>query len=367
MRKFAVILFLMYLAVVPAFSYQAKEVSVMTQQDLANLLKGKLVSMQISSVSEDHGNLFIIARDEKTRKLEWFLINPASKHIIRNGKCPFVAFFKAEISPDSQKALVYARYPMSIWYLDLSTKKWKQVFKNKKEGGISLATISPLGFVDSLWAWSIFDEKDKRGIILRSYAVNFIPDPFTLVKLISLQDLTKKSVQKAYKRHRPFGWKFMADMLIFGKNRQFVYVLKSRSKRENKFADFLMYFKYPDTMKVLYYEKERIIPLDFQVNPFSVLFTTVENKKNVVKLYYKGNTTTLIQGKAMAGAFMKGGLVGLSIISGKSQKIFVGKIGGKLKEVLTLTKPAKVGFTRDGTRIILMDNNSIKCYRIIKN
>jgi hypothetical protein len=136
-----------------------------------------------------------MARDRRTRQLEWFLLDPKAPRILRQGKVPFQVYQGVAVSPDAQTAVVQARFPTSLWVLSLTEGRWACAQTNNNPGRLALTSLSSLVYTDSGHAWSMMDRHDAQGYVVDSVLVRFATRPFTLTSQISLRDLLGRALQ----------------------------------------------------------------------------------------------------------------------------------------------------------------------------
>ena len=373
MKRFVLVLLLIFLATSLSFAYTVKDVSRLSEKQFAEILPGKMVSTGVMAFCEESGNLFIIARDEKTRNLEWYLLDPFTKKVVKKGDCPFKAFELNAVSPDGKKVVVFGKYPMALWSLDTSSNKWKMIFKNPKGEGLAISSMSPVAFVDNLWAFTIMDLRDKEGFILDSFITYFVPEPYRLVKVASLKRLEGIALHQAFKGKVPPNMIFQVNDVVVGQKESLIYVLNSKTKDTPvKYVDYLFFYTSKGKLMQLNLidsnepsEESRIYPIDLVTEPLSILYRKTNEKFDQVILYTNGKKHVLMDtGKAMIGKIMDKGLVGVFTIKGQSWNLWLGNATGKLSLVKTFKKPYTAGFTKDGKRIIMINNDEVRCLSI---
>lgn len=353
-----------------SFAYTLKEESKLDIKDFQQLLGDKLVSFDTFSVSLRFGNLFFLARDNKTRNLEWYLINPFAKKILKNGICPFKAFERSAVSPDDSAALVFSRYPSGLWKLDLEKKEWKMIYDNpgKDTGGLAILPISPLFFMESYRAFSIFDEWDKEHFVINTFIVSLAFDPFAINKLVSLKELHESSIKAALGKNFE-KWECKTDFFRFGEEMNMLYVLKTRSKDRKKYIDYLLHFAPPANVTLLEKVEGRITPLDYRTRPMKALYTAALNestgKPEVIFKTDKGKSTVL-KAKVITGRIMDNDLLGVAAINVNKFQIFLGTAESELKLIKEFSEPYRTGFINDGRKLVLMNKTEVRCFRINK-
>lgn len=350
-----------------AFAYTAVEEGTFTEKDFKTILGAKLVSFRTINASANDGYLFTLVRDDATRKLEWVLINPFTKKLIRKGSCPFAAYTASTVSPLADKALVFSRYPTAIWYLNLENGEWKELYRNQKGKGYNILSISPLSFPDPVWAYTVLDVRDNEGFVINTAVLAMIPNPFSMQQMVTLKDLMKLSMQAVFGGNRaPAGWKYQTDLFIFGPGKSFAYVLKSKdSAREAKYVDYLMLFS-GGKAELLHKAEGRIMALDYADNPNRIVFRIIDKKGFTTKLWNDGKISHISDEKVMAAKVLNDGTIATASLKGSVLEIFMGKAGEKAKKILSLNKPHRVGFMRNGRKMILMGQKDIRLYRISK-
>ena len=351
-------------------AYTLKEESKLNIKDFQQLLGDKLISLDTFSVSLRFGNIFFLARDNKTRSLEWYLINPFSKKVLKNGKCPFKAFEKSSVAPDDSAALVFSRYPSGLWKLDIEKQEWKMIYQNpgKEKGGLAILPISPLFFMESYRAFSIFDQWDKEHFVINTFIVSLAFDPFGVNKLVSLKELHESSIKAALGRNAE-KWECKTDFFRFGEEMNMLYVLKTRSKNRKTYIDFLLHFAPPDKVALLEKVNGRITPLDYRTRPMKVFYSAAINesteKPEVIFKTEKGKTTVL-KAKVVTGRIMDNDLLGVAAVNVNKFQIFIGTPESELKLIKEFNEPYRTGFINDGRKLVLMNKTEIRCFRINK-
>jgi len=369
MKKVLLILLLVALASNAVFAYSLKEEAKYTEKDFAGILKGKLMTLDVVVFSGEDANLFIMTRDAKKRYLEWYFFDPFNKKILANGNCPFRVFEDVAISPNGKTAVVFSKYPTGMWSLDLKTKKWKMIFKNKSKG-LAIVSLSPLAFIDNLWAFTILDDRDAQGYVIESIITYIIPNPFRLERIASLKVLEGIAIHQVYGDKVPPGWLFQVDDVVVGPKQSLVYVLNSKTASDPlKFVDYLFHYRRVDAkkMKINLIDKSEggIFPLDYDADPMKILYRVTTPETDEIKMLLGGKKIVLAKDvKALVGSIMKGDIIGVAAVKGESFSIYLGKAPGKLQKVLTTKDPYKTGFCKKGDKLILINDNELRCFKI---
>lgn len=366
MKKITLLALLLLFLGSAAFGYTLKQESVLDGDSLRNVLGGdKFVSLKTVRFSAYQGDLFILARDINTRRLDWFLVNPFQKRVIRKGTCPFKVFTDSSISPMSNSALVFTRYPTAIWHLDLQSGAWKMLFKNGADNELFITSLSPIVFADPTWAYTVLDKRDKEGFVIDSIVVAINPSPFDMSNIVSLKQLLNITMSKVFGgSSAPRDRTFQTDLIRFGGSRSFAYILKSKeSSKKGKSVDYILVFR-GGGIELLDKVEGRILPLDYSSDTSKVLYRANTGKRADIVLFEGGKKTTLMEGNAIVGRIMKDGLVGVTIVKGRSLSIYLGKAPDKLTKVYDTKEAYSTGFIGNGQKIFLMDDSEIKCFRI---
>lgn len=366
MKKLTIFIIVAVLLTGVCLAYELNEVSKMSVTDIQNLLGGKYVSAATFKVSRTNGNIFILARDPKTRNLEWYLINPFAKKVLKHGNCPFKGFNNAVLSPDCTNAIVDSRYPGGIWHLTIGTAQWDCVYTNPAEG-LAFSSLSPLTYINNSWVMSVVDDRDKDKVVKDSFIVSFTPSPFTMLKVASLNKLKQSSAEKFVSGKLPKDRIFIIDEVRYGSNNTFVYVIKSNIEPESsKHVDFLAFYSNTADIKLLDKQEGEFYPLDFQPEPFKVLYRSFTKGKSQVMLYSEDKKIPLMEAKATVGKIMKGNVIGIAAVKGSTFTVYIGGINQKFTPVLSLPVAYAAGFTDDGEKLILINDKEVRCFKIVK-
>ncbi len=368
MKRLILVFSLFCLIMGVAYGFTAHEESVITDRDFKEIIGPKLVSMPLVRFSSVEGMMFVMARDEATRDLEWFLVNPFTRRVVRQGKCPFAAFTASTISPLANRVLAFSRYPTAIWSLDLGSGNWTRLYENTKGKGLNILSISPLEYADSLWAYTILDQRDEEGFVVDTAVLAMIPTPFTKLQMVTLRELKDLAVKLAVGGGRvPSGWRYHADLLTFGPDKSLVFILKSKGRgRDGKEVDYLM--RLSDNKKLILLDKSegRLFPMDHAGTPPAVLYRETVDGNSQLKMWKEGKITVIANDKVISAKLLDDGTVAYSAVKGASMELYMGKPGEKFSRLMTLKQPYRVGFMRSGRKMILMSRNEIKCFRISK-
>lgn len=366
MKKLALASILLLLVSSYVFAASVKEVSRLRIKEFQKILgKDKTVSPDFLRFTREGGEIFCLARDNATRDLGWYMVDPFSKKLLSSGDCPFKVFMQVAISPDGKGAFVFSQYPAAIRYLNTESKKWEMPYQNPKgEEGLFILSISPLTFVESQRAYSIFDMLDAKGFVKDTYIVRFPPSPFQINKVVSLSSLDKMA-RNFLDPNTSKNLRIQVDFLRYSSQDRLVYVLKTKTKTKTPvFKDYLVSFTPPAEVKLLEKVEGRILPLDYLADEGKVLYGMSSGKESQVILIKEGKKEKLLDAKAMAGSIMEKDRIGLAVIRGRKTSIFLGDTGEKPKEVLSLRNPYSIGFTKDGKKLILCGSDEIACYEI---
>ncbi len=373
MRKIVMVLLFVLLISQSVFAYTVKDVSTITEKDFGKILPGKLVSMGAMSYCEGNGNIFIMCRDDKTRKLEWYYFDPFNQKILKHGDCPFKVFDLQAVSPNGDTAVIFAKYPVSIWYLDMKTSKWQQIFKNPKGAGLAITSISPLAYVDNLWAFTIMDLRDAEGFVLDSAITYFMLNPYRLVDIGTLKRLQGMGIHNVFRDKIPPKVLFSVGDIVIGEKQSFVYVLNSKTKDEPvKHLDYLFHYRSEGKMMKLDLidksepsKKGGIFPLDYQAEPMKVLYRKVSDKTNELIFFDGGKKTVILESAmVMLAKVMKDDMIGAFTVEGTTWNLYLGKAPGQLTKIKTFKDPYTVGFTSDGTKLVMINEKELRCLTI---
>jgi hypothetical protein len=352
-----------------SFATSLKLEARITHSELKQMLGDKFFTMDECIMAKNNGQVFLLARDNKTRNLEWFLIDPFTKKILGTGICPFKAYTRMGISPAANSALVYGRYPTSLWHLDVAGKTWKNLYKNpgKGQSGLAILSLSGISFTETFRAFSILDMWDKEHFVDGTYITAFLPNNQQMEKVVKLEDMAEKAIKKVFKEI-PKELVFKAEHFVFGDNKNILFVLKSRS-RTNKsyYREYLCLYLPSGEVNILTHLDGRLYPLDFDLNNSRILYTATTRDGGSSITLLSGRTKVPVwKGKGLAGKIMNNGLVGAATIEGKTLNILLGTAGQSLTKAVTLTQPYLIGFMDNGSGVVLINTSEILAYRIVK-
>ncbi|MCE1248662.1 MAG: hypothetical protein LWY06_18640 [Firmicutes bacterium] len=344
-----------------------KEEKTFDEKSLKALLGDKVVAVDMTKFTDIDCNLFIFARDNKTRKLEWYYINSSTGKIISKGNCSFRAFNDYAVSPDGSKVMVSTRYPSGISGLDVKSGNWSKMYSNPAEGkpGLGILSISPLVFINNTTAFSLMDKWDKEHFVTDSFIALLITGSTSPQELVSFKELKKNALAAAFDKV-PGNWKFMIDYIRLFDDKSMAFILKSKYPSQAKFTDYL--FTMDENQKLHLIDKNengRIFPFDYNGNPVRILYSRTNSKTNDICYYINGKKETIFTGKAIAGRIMDNNLTGLAVIDGKSFSICLGASGSKPVKVQSFKEPYSTGFSKTGNKLVLVNQKEIRVFRIV--
>lgn len=368
MKKFLALILALFFLTGSSFAYSLQEAGKLTSKDFKSLLGDKIVAPETCAFSEGSGDIFVPVRDNKTRNLEWCIINPFSKKILKKGDCPFKAFHRFAFSPDANTVMATTKYPSGIFRLNVEKGEWVKLYENpsKNKAGWAFLSISPLNFVESYRAYTIMDLWDINHIVTNTAIMSITVEPFLLRKLVSLKELQNFALQKLFQK-RPEGWKYNARFIRFGQEQNIVYVLQGLSNRKST-HDYLLHFSPPHNVSLLdQAEGAMIFPLDFVTKPRQVLYGVISPEKSKAVFLDEGKSQALMENvRPVAGAIMDGKLIALVDQSDKTYNIYLGKPGEKFHKVKTYSGQYSLGFTRDGKKLVMIDPYGILYFKVNK-
>lgn len=368
MKKLVITLVLFLFVAGNCLALSLTEESKIDNKGLKSIVGDKIIDMRHFSISREECTAFVIGRDNETRKWQWFLIDPFAKKLLKTGDCPFTGLYRCSLSPDGSYALAISQYNTALWHLDLKTEKWKQLYRNPKpkEDGLALRFFSNLIFGNSSRAFSIMEMWDSEHYVTDTFITMFTCDPFKMDKLASFDKLRKNSIKMAMEK-LPKNAVAAIDLFVYGDENSFVFTLKTQSKTSREdYTDYLMQFQSPDKLTILDKGNARIMPLDYKVKPMTLLYSYAAKGKMEVILVQDGKKQTLIEGIATAGRIMKDNLIGLAKSGKKEFSIMLGVPGEKFKNMKTFDQQFRIEFIEDGTRLVLINKDFIRCFKIVK-
>ncbi|MFP4497119.1 MAG: hypothetical protein ACLFQV_02815 [Vulcanimicrobiota bacterium] len=366
-KSFLIVILLCCLFVAPTYAYSLEDVNTLSRNDVKKIVGNKIFDFSVAQIAVNNGQVFMLTRDNKTRKMEWVLLDTAKKKIVAQGNCPFQAFFQFAISPDASTAVAISRYPASLWSLNLNSGKWKQVYQPpKNKAGLFFLSVSPLDVVDSNTAISVLDQQDAEGYVNDSFVVKFnLEGDCSYSKVFSLNELNKKTFEKVGKDLKASDKAYSPKIsdIIFGANDNYFYSFNIAAK--NYLNGYI--FQYLSAQTITEVDKNgSFYPLDYNGSTLTGVYRKIDKDEVHIMFYSSGKTVSMGSVKAINASIMKDDLVGVIGVEGKSIKIYMGKPGEKLQLVKTLKEPFSGKFSRDGRYLILMNNEKIKTFRIGK-
>lgn len=352
---------MLLVALVAAPAVAAPEEVLISSDGLSTILNGDLVVLSDASVATDEGLLFVMARDRKTRRLNWYLVNPESRRINARGMAPFQVYRDFAVAPDGKHAVVHARYPSSLWMLDIAAGKWTCVLKNDNPERLVLSALSSVLFTDSGHAATVLDQQDAEGYVTDSVLARIGVTGTGIQKLASLADLRDRSVA-AVKGTAPAGMEYQTEYLRFGEDGSFVFVLQSRSAAEKnrRFLDYLFLAKPDGTLKLVDKSEGGILPLDYHAAEGAILARVKSGGKQVVVLY-RGGSKSVVTDKALLMADLLGGgrVAGAAVDDGRLGLYLVPK-SGAIQKVQSAGRGYAVAFVRDGRSVLLLSERDLR-------
>lgn len=372
MRRVVLALLLLISLRETASAWTLQEQARFSHRDVAQLLGADryVVDLQSAWVATNQGQLFLLARQYKTRALQWFLVDQRGHKIkiAKQGACPFSAFSLAAVSPDAQTAVVYSVFPVQIYTLRIGTGRWEAAYRNPTGSGLFLIATSPLAFVSNALACSLFDELDAEGFVKNSFIVSLQPalKSLSLVsKVVSLAALKSLAVAAVFHGDVPAGLKVSVDDLRFADGPTVVYILRTLNEAASKFVDYMLAFEPPDKVTLIDTAEGTLFPLDYDAQRRRILYLRNSAETSEVLLCEGKQKTTVLKAKAIVGAFFGKDLVGVCAVRGQSFQIFVGKRGEPLSRVIALRNPYNVAFLRDKPELVLRNAAEIRVYRAV--
>lgn len=322
-----------------------------------------IVDVTSTSVAAEKGQVFLLAREFNTRKLQWFLVDLVARRVLRQGPCPFVGFSAMAVSPDAGRALVFTVFPVEVHELRLDTGAWACVHKNPKGAGLAVLGVSPLAWVGRSKACSLLDEHDAEQYALGG-VIATLPPVEPLVTLRTLKRLAVKLLFPDGKR--PPNVKAEVEEIRFGDAQSLLFVLKTLDEKTGRFVDHLLRFDAPDRVTLVETTEGELFPLDFDPRSGRVLYRRLERGRALpeVVLAEGDKKTTILTGKALVAGFLGTDLVGATTVNGASMQVFVGPRGKTLSRVITLNQPYSVVFLRDAPAFVLQSPTELRLYRV---
>ncbi|MFP4499326.1 MAG: hypothetical protein ACLFQV_14045 [Vulcanimicrobiota bacterium] len=373
MKKIWFLVLVLLVMVQFAWCYELKEVNELNNQKIRSIIGKKFVSYNYVKVAKKNGNLFILARDENSRRLEWFVIDPFAGKLVKKGVCPFQVITLFGVSPENRYALVVSRMPTNMWLLNIEAGEWRAIYQNPEENQPGLAMISntPVTFVDEDSAYVLMDEWDKDHFTTDVAVVSIKVDPPMLDKIISMKDLFADSKEKMagcdFEKMELF-----PGPIRFGPSGSFVYTIQTREPANNNRLvqkDYIFRFLPPNIITRVVQSKGIVMPIDYLPYPFQLLFTETLDEKGSkqVILKYRNNDRekTLYEGKVLVGSFLDSESAGFGVLEKDGFSIYLGKLDGGIQKVKTYKQVYSVGFIPGKNRLILMNDKVIRCISIL--
>lgn len=332
-----------------------------TEDQLSTILGGDLVVLSDASVATDQGLLFVMARDRKTRRLNWYLVNPESRKVTAKGTAPFQVYRDFAVAPDGKHAIVHVRYPSSLWMLDVPSGKWSCVHANDNPGRLVLSALSTVLFTDSAHAATVLDQQDSEGYVTDSVLARLSVARPGVQKLASLASLRERSVA-AVKANAPAGMEYQTEYLRFGEDGSFVFVLQSRTaaQKNRRFMDYLFLAKPDGTLKLVDKADGSILPLDYLAAEGAILARVSQAGKQSVVLYRGGAKSVLTDKALLMGHLLRGGRVAGAAVDGGRLGIYLVSRPGEIRRVQSTGPGYAVAFVRDGQRVLLLSERDLR-------
>ncbi|MFP4496591.1 MAG: hypothetical protein ACLFQV_00135 [Vulcanimicrobiota bacterium] len=353
-----------------AYGFTLKEEARYDVKDFIQLMGDKILTPQSFNFAFMNGNLFALVRDNRTRNLEWYVINPYSNKIVHKGNCPFKVFYNYSISPDSNNALVYTKYPTALWHLETNTGKWKKIYENPGEGeaGFSITRETSLIYPEVFRAYSLMDVWDEEHFIVDYSITAIYPESGQLTRAASIGELRKDALGVLTQGARvPKGTKISLSKIRMAGNNALAFLLRTESdKKEDLNQNSIFTFKAPSDLCLSVKSQNGLIPLDYRPENNNLLFAESSEKGMMVYQLKDGKKTELFAGKALMGRIFDNGNIGIATIDGGNMNIYLGTPGEKFEKVVSFNKPYAVGFTNDGTKAVFIGITHVICARIYK-
>jgi len=329
----------------------------LTQGQLSQMLGNRLLALEDASVASDQGHLFLLTRDRQSRQLEWFLLDPGARRILRQGKVPFQVYQTFSVSPTGRTAVVQARYPTSLWVLSLADGRWVCARTNDNPQRLVLTSLSRVLYTDENHACSFMDRHDAEGYVVDSVLVRFRVHPFALTDQISLRDLRLDAVRVAGAN----GSGYQVDLLRYGRDGSCVFVLQSRANGARR---YLLRRDPMGHLAVLDQDTVGMVPLDYDASTDRILYRTVQAGGPVLAMLNHGLKTIVSARPVVAAASLTGGRIATMTVSGSQLEVWVGTPGQTFGRVLTVTGSYRASFLRDGRRLILWNDRDLRIVRL---
>jgi hypothetical protein len=366
MKRLFYIFIIILLTYNMAHPYSLSDEKTMNLRQIETLTGNKIIDFKFSRISNNNGKILLMGRDYKTRKLEWFLLNPMTQKLEFSGGCPFQTFNEYDISPDGNKIAVHSSYPSALWAMDIKSGKWVTLFKPElKKEGLFFISLSPIKFVDDTSFYTIMDLKDKEGFVKDTFVVEFNILSGEKKEIVSLVKLKKDTFDKLYKnKELPTGVDTFIPVIksvIFGVNGNLLYVFENSSKKRS--TSFLYQFSAPSSIQQIE-GKGMFYPLDYDGITKNILYRKATKEGYQIIFYSEGKGAKALIAKAILGFILNKNYLGILAINGKSLDVYFGKAGETLTMIKNIKEPLSGKFTKNGKNLVLVGKNKIVGYKI---
>lgn len=341
-------------------------------KNLSQTLGEKLVNINLVSVSEDTGNIFMLIRNskKKTRDLEWVLYSSVKNKVIKTGACPFkMENHQVSVSNDSKYACAFSALPSALWVLDIENSKWSKVYENPSinEAGLAIrnpADISPLIFIKPNVIASILEDyKIKDG----AKKMDNIASVFAKVnedkvnKSVSLKDVMSKSIPTltAVDKKR----KITSGPISIMDVDEVACVLRSHPTKE----EFLITLKKGQEPVVVASVKGSVKYIDYNTSLKTLLYSVSENKKESLMFLKDGKNKKLFDVVTLSGKVTDDGRLALVLLNPSNNRVdFVIATAGqeKLIKLLSFSKVYRFSIARSGKQVTAIAPDEILWYEI---
>jgi|GEM_PF-4462963 len=378
MRIFYCLIVLILTLTQSACAFQLKEISSISVKALKQMIGGKVVDLKMARVAEENGRIFLLVRDEKSRILEWYLIDPLKKNVIDKGKCPFTAFNLYALSPDGKTVLALSRYPTALWSLDTVSRQWNKLYQNTTVSGeqFVISNTTPVAIVSSTKAYSVLDKVDDKQCITDTCIVSFNPCDFHFEIIISSRDLRKKAFEmampiigkmKALKDCSANTMDSHINYIRYGDDNSLCFNLRIVSlKNKKNLQDLLYYFKPPSALECIDTADGYVQPLYVSTKKDCIIYKkTTQNSLTEVYALEKGKKEKIIDLSALVAGCIDNDTIGIAALKKKALEIHIYRKGEKPQKVEAFANSYKVCFLREGGIIIFVSKDRIKCFRIM--
>ncbi|MGI5844941.1 MAG: hypothetical protein ACOX9B_12295 [Candidatus Xenobium sp.] len=324
-----------------------------TRTEVARLLGDRLFALEDASIALERGHVFLMARDRRTRQLEWFLLDPKAPRILHQGKVPFQVYQGVAVSPDAQTAVVQARFPTSLWVLSLTEGRWTCALPHSNPGRLALTSLSSLVYTDSGHAWSMMDRHDAQGYVIDSVLVRFATNPFTLTNQISLRDLLQRAIQVTSAN----GQDYQINLVRFGKDGSCLFLLQSPASRSPRY----LLRRNPDgNLQVLDKSEFGMIPLDYDPTNDRILYRAVQAGGPVLAMLSKGLRSIVSSRPLVGAALLDSKRIATIAVVENQLEISAGIPGTPMRKFQTVTGIYRAAFLRNAPRVVLWNAREIR-------